>query len=75
LFRYLCRYCQQELGTLDSSKVTESQLGLDRLTPDERKDIITNDANGICQIYVTCEYCQQVLSENPERILLPYLYH
>nr|WP_241154332.1 anti-sigma-F factor Fin [Staphylospora marina] len=72
---YVCRHCGARLGELNEDGLTESRLGFDRLTPDERKDIITNDMNGNQIVRVTCESCQQVLESHPERLLLPRLYH
>jgi Protein of unknown function (DUF2757) len=73
--QYVCRFCHTPLGTLDEQGLSEHRLGFDRLTPEERKDIISNDMNGNYQVRVTCEICQQILEHNPERILYPSLYH
>ncbi|MGA8942993.1 MAG: anti-sigma-F factor Fin family protein [Thermoactinomyces sp.] len=73
--RYICRHCQKSIGTIDSPLVTESQLGFDQLTPEERKDIITSDIDGNRVVRVTCETCQDVLENNPERLLFPSLFH
>lgn len=72
---YLCRHCGLSLGHIADGQVSESQLGFDRLTPEERKDIITNDMDGNQVVNITCESCQQVLETHPERMLYPSLYH
>lgn len=72
---YICRHCQKSIGRIDSSRVTEAQLGFDQLTPEERKDIITSDIKGNQVVKVTCESCQQVLENDPERVLYPSLFH
>lgn len=72
---YICRYCHSLLGLIDRSELSDQQLGFDRLTPEEREDIITSNMNGIQQIRVICETCQQTLEENPEMHLLPQLFH
>jgi hypothetical protein len=74
-WEYICRYCQTVVGTVDASKVTEKQLGLDRLTPEERKDIITSNINGKQQVRIICETCQQTIDKNPDLLLEPYLFH
>ncbi|MBD1372462.1 DUF2757 family protein [Hazenella sp. IB182357] len=61
--QYICRSCNQYLGMIDPKEVTDRQLGFDRLTPDERKDIITSDAHGNTFVRVTCEVCQDVLEK------------
>ena len=73
--QYVCRYCHASLGKLDSHLLTESQLGFDRLTPEERKDIITSDIEGNCQVSVVCESCEQLIESNPDLLLLPHLFH
>ncbi|MFC7443359.1 anti-sigma-F factor Fin [Laceyella putida] len=72
---YVCRHCGLPLGHITDGQVTESQLGFDQLTPEERKDIITNDMDGNQVVKITCESCQQVLEADPERVLYPSLYH
>ncbi|SFJ35522.1 anti-sigma-F factor Fin [Thermoflavimicrobium dichotomicum] len=72
---YICRYCQIYLGRIDPDGLTEAQLGFDQLTPEERKDIITNDIDGNQYVHVVCETCQEVLESYPERSLLPSLFH
>ena len=72
---YICRYCQTWLGSIDRGDLSDQQLGFDRLTPEEREDIITSNINGIQQVRIICETCQQTLEENPDLYLLPQLFH
>jgi hypothetical protein len=72
---YVCRYCHVHMGRIDSDTLTESELGFDQLTPEERKDIITSDIFGNCYVHIVCESCQEVLEGHPERSLLPSLFH
>lgn len=73
--QYICRYCKSPLGEIESTGLTEQQLGFDLLTEEERKDIITSNINGIQQVQIVCETCQQTLEKNPELHLLPQFYH
>lgn len=66
--KYVCRYCEKEIGHIDSPNVTESQLGFHFLTPDERKHIISYENNGDVVARVVCEYCQEALERNPELV-------
>ena len=73
IYEYQCRYCHIHLGSIDATGLSEQQLGFDRLTPEERGDIITSNVAGKTLIRVTCESCQEVLERYPERSILPYL--
>ncbi|SMO81097.1 anti-sigma-F factor Fin family protein [Melghirimyces algeriensis] len=68
--KYLCRYCDTMIGTIDNEEVTELQLGFHWLTPKERKDIISYDPSGQTTVRVVCETCQEMLNRNPELSLL-----
>ncbi|MBA4542444.1 MULTISPECIES: anti-sigma-F factor Fin family protein [Thermoactinomyces] len=72
---YVCRHCGYPVGTIEKTVLSETDLGFDQLTPDERNDIISNDMDGNQVVRVTCEACQQVLERDPERLLYPSLYH
>ncbi|SEN64102.1 anti-sigma-F factor Fin family protein [Lihuaxuella thermophila] len=72
---YICRYCNAFLGKLEGDGLTDQDLGFDQLTPEERKDIITSDANGNTRVRVVCESCQEMLDNNPDLSLYPYLFH
>lgn len=64
---YVCRHCQQVLGTIDRD-VPEYQLGFHFLTPEERRDIILGETDRIT-VMVICEVCQEALEANPELAL------
>ncbi|WP_082865855.1 anti-sigma-F factor Fin family protein [Paenibacillus crassostreae] len=68
--KYICRHCQTVLGVIDSSMVSEFQLGFHSLTPSERQDIITYDLSGEVVVRVTCDYCTEAISTHPELSLL-----
>jgi hypothetical protein len=65
---YICRHCSMQIGTIEQ-QVDESQLGLNSLTPEERKDIITYNQNGDLTLKVVCDYCKEALENNPELTL------
>ncbi|ETT46941.1 MULTISPECIES: anti-sigma-F factor Fin family protein [Paenibacillus] len=67
---YVCRHCRTFLGSIGRSDITEMQLGLQSLTPAERRDIIAYDSEGEITVKVTCDYCKQALDNNPELSLL-----
>lgn len=68
--RYICRHCQSVIGELDSAAVNEYQLGLQFLTPGERRDIIAYSPNGNMTVKVVCDYCKEALELNPELALV-----
>ncbi|MNH83519.1 hypothetical protein D3C87_474670 [compost metagenome] len=67
---YVCRHCRTFIGRIDSELVSESRLGFQFLTPDERRDIIAYDSNGEMTVRVTCDYCREALENHPELTLL-----
>lgn len=68
--KYICRHCNSLLGTIDSTVISEMQLGLHSLTPAERRDIIAYDLSGDVTVKVTCEYCNEALVNHPELSLI-----
>lgn len=67
---YVCRHCRTFIGRIDSALVSESRLGFQFLTPDERRDIIAYDSNGEMTVRITCDYCREALENHPELTLL-----
>ncbi|MBW5449043.1 DUF2757 family protein [Cohnella sp. CFH 77786] len=67
---YECRHCRMPLGRFENEQVPEYRLGLQFLTPEERKRIIAYDSNGDVTVKVICEYCSQTLETHPELVLL-----
>ncbi|MBO2945945.1 anti-sigma-F factor Fin family protein [Paenibacillus sp. F411] len=67
---YVCRHCRTHQGVIDSRGISESRLGLDALTPEERRDIIAYDFNGEMIVNVTCDHCREALEMHPELSLL-----
>ncbi|HJV47537.1 MAG TPA: anti-sigma-F factor Fin [Bacillota bacterium] len=66
--KYVCQYCNTTIGAVDSSHVSEMQLGWHFLTPEERKHIISYEANGDAVARITCEYCNEAIQRHPELI-------
>lgn len=62
---YKCRHCEQNIGTLRTDEVSFDQLGWERLTVEERTEMIQTSANGDVEIRVICENCETTLKENP----------
>lgn len=67
---YECRHCRAPLGRFEDGQVSEYRLGLQLLTPEERKRIIAYDSNGDVTVKVICDYCSQTLESYPELALL-----
>ena len=67
---YQCRHCRHQEARIDETVVSEEALGLQILTSDERKDIMTYDSDGNMRILITCEYCQEAMERSPELLLL-----
>ncbi len=63
---YYCRHCQVQVGTIEQSIISASELGFDHLTGEERKEMIDYDGNGNVYVKVICEDCQEALERNPD---------
>jgi hypothetical protein len=68
--RYVCRCCGMKIGEFDDSQVTETKLGLDSLTPEERALIISKELGGDTVVSIICEYCRDALNQHPELSLV-----
>lgn len=68
--KYICRHCLTFQGEINSSAVSEAQLGFHFLTPEERRDIIAYNADGDVTVKVVCDFCREALETNPELSLL-----
>ena len=73
MIRYICKHCGHDLGSIDKNMLQDDRLGFQSLTPQERDDIISYEANGDMVANVVCEYCQEALENNPELMLLSNL--
>ncbi len=69
-YRYECRCCGMKLGEIDQENVTEFQLGLHSLTPEERQHIISKEIGGDTVIRLLCDYCRDALDQHPELSLV-----
>jgi hypothetical protein len=67
---YVCRHCHMPMGRFDAGQVSEYRLGLQFLTPDERKRIIAYNSNGDVTVKVICDFCSEALDAHPELSLL-----
>lgn len=63
---YYCRHCGVQVGKIEQSIISTSQLGFDHLTGEERREMIEYDGSGNVYVKVICEDCQEALERNPE---------
>lgn len=63
---YNCRHCGTKIGTIERASVTSASLGLDKLTEQERMDMVSYDSAGDIHITSICEDCQEALERNPD---------
>lgn len=63
---YYCRHCQVQVGSLEQTILSTSELGFDHLTQEERQEMISYDGSGNVYVKVICEDCQEALERNPE---------
>ncbi|ALX49439.1 anti-sigma-F factor Fin family protein [Lentibacillus amyloliquefaciens] len=69
---YKCRHCSQEIGKLDQQMVDSSMLGLDQLSSEDKRDMISYEANGDITIKSICESCEESLGSHPQYHELDY---
>lgn len=63
---YYCRHCGVKVGSIDQNLLSSDHLGFDRLTSDERKEMISYEHNGDVHVKIICEDCQDALERNPD---------
>ncbi|MFD1021147.1 anti-sigma-F factor Fin [Thalassobacillus hwangdonensis] len=63
---YVCRHCSRTVGELDQRTVDETMLGLDRLTEQERMEMIDLKQNGDLEVQTICDDCQNAYNLNPQ---------
>lgn len=73
--KYHCRHCGISMGTIDNMSVDTEKLGLNKLTDEERMEMVSYDVTGDIHIKSICEDCQESLSRNPDYYQYDYLIH
>lgn len=73
--KYHCRHCGMQLGTLENMSVDTERLGLNKLTDEERLEIVSYDSSGDIHIKTICEDCHESLERNPDYYQNDYLIH
>jgi len=69
---YKCRHCEHVIGQLDRENITESQLGINELSTDDKKEMIQYQSNGDIHIQTICENCEDSLGKHPQYHELDY---
>lgn len=72
---YYCRHCGVKIGSLNQLTVDSEQLGLHKLSEQERLEMVTYDQEGDIQITSICEDCQEYLERNPDFHQYDFLIH
>jgi len=62
--QYGCRYCGSKIGEIDFQYYHKVQTRLLHFTEVERNEMISYH-NGVMDIQVICEECQDILEQNP----------
>lgn len=71
----MCRHCKFVIGQLQHSEMTTSMLGLDELTPDDKRKMVHYQPNGELHIYTICESCEESLAQHPKYHELDFFIH
>ncbi|MCP3742317.1 anti-sigma-F factor Fin family protein [Rossellomorea sp. BNER] len=72
---YKCRHCGTNVGTLSQTSVHSEQIGLHKLTDEDRLEMISYDQNGDIRIKTICEDCHEALNRNPDFHQSDYIIH
>ncbi|MFB4168692.1 anti-sigma-F factor Fin [Virgibacillus sp. JSM 102003] len=69
---YKCRHCGQEIGKLDQQVVDTSMLGWNKLSAEDKQEMIQYQNNGDVHIKTICENCEESLGNHPQYHELDY---
>lgn len=69
---YKCRHCGHTIGSLKQHVVSTSMLGWDKLSTQDKKQMIQYMENGDVHIKAICESCEASLDEHPNYYELDY---
>lgn len=72
---YRCRHCGHVIGELKHQVVSTSMLGWDRLSPQDKQQMIQYKENGDVHILSICENCEDSLKQHPDYYELEYFLH
>jgi Protein of unknown function (DUF2757) len=70
---YHCRHCGTTVGTISNKSVHSEQLGIHKLTEEERMHMVQYQNNGDIHVRTICEDCQESLERNPDYHQLDYI--
>ena len=71
---YFCRHCGTEVGKLEQTAAPD-MLGFDKLTEQERQEMIQSDSFGNVHVKTICENCQESFTINPSNYENDYIIH
>jgi hypothetical protein len=69
---YSCRHCGKEIGEIKEQVVDTALLGWNKLTDEEKREMIQYKSNGDVKIQAICENCEETLGTHPEYHELDY---
>lgn len=72
---YHCRHCGMNIGKIDQMSIHSEQLGLHKLSDEERQEMVSYDQQGDIHIAAICEDCQEQLTRNPDYHQYDFLIH
>lgn len=63
---YQCRHCGNVVGKIEDQVVDTTMLGWDKLSAEDKKEMIDYRQNGDIHIKTICESCEALLKTNPQ---------
>ena len=65
---YICDRCGTDINEFDDPNLDEEKLGINTLTPEERKDIIKYDRDQGLVVYALCDQCGEEMGSEESRL-------
>ena len=69
---YTCRHCGHVIGEINEQVIDTTLLGWNKLSDEEKKEMIQYKSNGDVHIQAICENCEETLGAHPEYHELDY---
>lgn len=69
---YNCRHCGHVIGEIRQRVVDTTILGWDKLSAEEKQEMIQYQDNGDIHIHAICDNCKESLGSHPEYHELDY---
>ncbi|WP_188207361.1 anti-sigma-F factor Fin [Alkalibacillus aidingensis] len=60
-----CRHCKQPIGEIEDINRVTQLIEEQQLSTDEINDMLQEDSEGTMTVFLVCEHCEDILTQNP----------